>query len=132
MHTHTHTHTLSLMHTYISQHMLIHVNTNICTCAHTHIHTCLILPTLCGAWHRDTIYIKLHNSLGVRIWFWHYLVYITNLVCRELRLCPHPPPPKKKRGCSRYVTKLHLLVRLCFWGSVRCGLPLHCHDFPVC
>ena len=33
--------------------------------------------------------------------------------------------------CAGYDTKVHLLVRLLFGSSGKCGLPLHCHYFQV-
>ena len=30
-------------------------------------------------------------------------------------------------GCPEYETKLHLMIRLQFWRSGECGVPLHCH-----
>ena len=36
-------------------------------------------------------------------------------------------PCPKKKGCLKYDTLLHLMVRLQFWISGECGVPLDCH-----
>ena len=106
----------------------LQVNSNFIPILHIIIIIIIIIPL---GYERILFHVYIYLQWYITLYFFNYKSALLAGwgICRlySLQIGKSPPPALPKKGCLRYDTKLHLILRVHFWSFGVCRVLLHFH-----